>query len=67
MTSKDSDMLSTGLKMSRKLKRLWIRNSIVDDDKFYAIYDGLRNITRLGEERMVWSFRVWIRLVVGSV
>ena len=50
MTSKDSDNLASGLKTCRKLKRFAATNSKVDDDKFYAIYDGLRNVNRLGEE-----------------
>ncbi len=47
MTAKDADNLSSGLKSCRKLRALCIRNSQVDDDIFYAVYDGVRNSPKL--------------------
>ena len=48
MTTKDSDMLAMGLKSAKKLRKIKIKNSQLDDDNFYDIYDGLRNINKLG-------------------
>ena len=53
MTSKDSDVLATGLRACKRLRRVTIRNSLMDDDKFYAIYDGLRYISELGNVNLV--------------
>jgi hypothetical protein len=48
LTVKDADNLSSGLKMCKKLRVLRIHNSKMDDDKFYAIYDGLKTLVNLG-------------------
>ena len=50
MTSKDSDVLATGLRACKRLKTVRIRNSQMDDDKFYAVYDGLRYVAELGKQ-----------------
>ena len=47
MTSKDGDNISSGLKSCRKLKRISIRNSLMNDDNLYALCDGLRNSSKL--------------------
>ena len=47
MTSKDGDNISSGLKSCRKLRRICIRNSLMNDDNLYALCDGLRNSTKL--------------------
>ena len=47
MTNKDGDNISSGLKSCRKLRRICIRNSLMNDDNLYALCDGLRNSTKL--------------------
>ena len=47
MTSKDGDNISSGLKSCRKLRRICIRNSLMNDDNLYALCDGLRNSAKL--------------------
>ena len=47
MTSKDGDNLGAGLKICKKLKVLRIYNSKMDDDKFYSVFDGLKNVNSL--------------------
>ncbi len=47
MTLKDADNLANGLKICKKLKVIRIHNSKVDDDKFYAIYDGIKSLQTL--------------------
>ncbi|TRY67387.1 hypothetical protein TCAL_06440 [Tigriopus californicus] len=47
MTSRDGDYLAVGLKSSKMLRKFSIWKSNLDDDKFYDIYDGLKNLTRL--------------------
>ena len=65
MTSKDADCLSVGLKIAKTLRKLSIRNSLIDDDKFYAIYDGLKNNDNLSMYNVVcvnYTFlRVWLQ------
>ena len=47
ITSKDADNLGAGLKICKKLRVLKIYNSKMDDDKFYSVYDGIKNLTGL--------------------
>ena len=47
MTSKDADNLGAGLKICKKLRILRIHNSRMDDDKFYALFDGIKNLPLL--------------------
>ena len=49
MTIRDSDNLAFGLKSCKNLRKLCISNSSVDDDKFYAIYDGIKHVPVLGQ------------------
>ena len=48
MTSKDADNLGAGLKICKKLKVLRIYNSKMDDDNFYSVFDGLKNLCNIG-------------------
>lgn len=50
MTAKDADNLGAGLKICKRLRILRIHNSKMDDDKFYALYDGIKNLTNLGRK-----------------
>ena len=43
ITSKDADNLGAGLKICKKLRILKIYNSKMDDDKFYSVFDGIKN------------------------
>ena len=52
LTSKDADNLGAGLKICKKLKVLRIYNSRMDDDKFYSVYDGLKNLSGIGEKKL---------------
>ena len=47
ITSKDADNLGAGLKICKKLRILKIYNSKMDDDKFYSVFDGIKNLTGL--------------------
>ena len=49
MTVKDADTLGSGLRVCKKLRVVKIANSKLDDDRFYAIYDGLKNLSNLGK------------------
>ena len=49
MTTKDADTLGSGLRVCKKLRVVKIANSKLDDDRFYAIYDGLKNLSNLGK------------------
>ena len=49
MTVKDADTLGSGLRVCKKLRVIKIANSKLDDDRFYAIYDGLKNLSNLGK------------------
>ena len=44
ITSKDADNLGAGLKICKKLRILKIYNSKMDDDKFYSVFDGIKNL-----------------------
>ena len=48
MTVKDADTLGSGLRVCKKLRIVKIANSKLDDDRFYAVYDGLKNLSNLG-------------------
>ena len=49
MTVKDADTLGSGLRVCKKLRVVKIATSKLDDDRFYAIYDGLKNLSNLGK------------------
>lgn len=49
MTVKDADALGSGLRVCKKLRVVKITNSKMDDDRFYTIYDGIKNLIYLGE------------------
>ena len=53
MTIRDADNLAMGLRICRKLRKVKIYNSKIDDDKFYAVYDGLKNLTNLGTLKLL--------------
>jgi hypothetical protein len=57
MTNKDADNLSAGLRSCRKLKKIYVRNSLIDDDILYAIYNGLKNCSKLSEHIFCISIR----------
>ena len=48
MTTKDADTLGSGLRVCKKLRVVKIANSKLDDDRFFAIYDGIKNLANLG-------------------
>ena len=49
LTSKDAENLSLGLKICKKLRVLKIHNSKLDDDRFYAIFDGIKALSKIGK------------------
>ena len=49
MTVKDADALGSGLRVCKKLRVVKISNSKMDDDRFYTIYDGIKNLNHLGK------------------
>ena len=50
MTVRDADNLAMGLRICRKLRKIKIYNSKIDDDKFYAVYDGMKNLPGVGNK-----------------
>ena len=50
MTVKDADTLGSGLRVCKKLRVVKIANSKMDDDRFYTIYDGIKNLNHLGNQ-----------------
>ena len=50
MTVKDADALGSGLRVCKKLRVVKISNSKMDDDRFYTIYDGIKNLNHLGKD-----------------
>jgi hypothetical protein len=37
------------VRICRKLRKIKIYNSKIDDDKFYAVYDGMKNLPAIGK------------------
>ena len=48
ITSKDAENLAIGFRIWKKMRVLHIHNSKLDDDKFYTLYEGLKNLNHLG-------------------
>ena len=48
MTVRDADNLAMGLRICRKLRKIKIYNSKIDDDRFYAVFDGMKNLPCMG-------------------
>lgn len=65
MTSKDSEMLGSGLKMCKGLRKFSIRNSLMDDDRFYNVFDGLRSLSQIGKT-LVSGF-TWTCQVIRNI
>ena len=59
MTIRDADNLAMGLRICRKLRKIKIYNSKIDDDKFYAVYDGIKSLTHLG--KLIYSFLCFLK------
>jgi len=48
MTIRDADNLAMGMRICKRLKKVKIHNSKIDDDKFYAVFDGVKGLPMLG-------------------
>ena len=62
VTSKDAENLSIGFRIWKKMRVLHIHNSKLDDDKFYTIYEGLKNLNHLGNIFLLFLGNFWKQL-----